>query len=349
MAEVLAYIKSNQYVFAGVILAGSLLAGLVVDLIVIGVLRRLARKTRTDLDDRIIATIKKPVFLTALLIGLYYALGKVTPSETARYIADGLLTTLIVLMWMVAGIRVGKAVLEVLSARAESGKIVQPRTLPLFDILIKITVVGGAAYGMMLAWEVDVTAWLASAGILGIAIGFAAKDTLANFFSGIFILADAPYKIGDFIVLASGERGRVTDIGIRTTRLMTRDDIQIIVPNAAIANAKIINESGGREDDEMRRVRVDVGVAYGSDIDQVRAVLEDIADKSAHLQQDPSPSVRMRAFGASSLDFQLRGWIKEPSLHGKAVDELLTQIYKRFNAEGIEIPFPQQDVHLRKE
>ena len=188
------------------------------------------------------------------------------------------------------------------------------------------------------------TAWLASAGILGIAIGFAAKDTLANLFSGIFILADAPYKIGDFILLDSGERGQVTEIGIRSTRILTRDDIEIIIPNAAIANAKIVNESGGPY--SKARVRVNVGVAYGSDIDRVRAVLEDIGRKSEFLVDDPAPRVRFRELGESSLNFQLLGWVAEPVQRGVALDELYTAVYKRFAEENITIPFPQRDVHL---
>ncbi|OQW99996.1 MAG: hypothetical protein BWK74_00755 [Desulfobacteraceae bacterium A6] len=92
----------------------------------------------------------------------------------------------------------------------------------------------------------DLTAWVASAGIIGLALSFAAKDTLANLFSGVFILADAPYKIGDFIVLDSGERGEVTNIGIRSTRLLTRSDIEITVPNSIMGNTRIINEAGGR-------------------------------------------------------------------------------------------------------
>ena len=349
MAGILEYIRSHPLVLASVIVASSLLAGVIVDLIVIQVLRRLASKTKTDVDDKIIAALKKPVFLTVVLIGIGAAFHVVTQNETVRYVGDSLASTVIVILWAGVGLSIAKALLTALARRAETGGLVQPRTLPVFEIAIKILVFGGAAYGLMKSWDVDVTAWLASAGILGIAIGFAAKDTLANLFSGIFIIADAPYKIGDFIVLGSGERGRVTDIGIRTTRMITRDDLQIIMPNAVMANAKIINESGGRDTDEMRRVRVDVGVAYGSDIDKVRAVLEDIAEKSVYLVSDPKPNVRMRAFGASSLEFQLRGWIEEPVLHGRAVDELLTQIYKRFNAEGIEIPFPQTDVHLKKD
>jgi small-conductance mechanosensitive channel len=119
------------------------------------------------------------------------------------------------------------------------------------------------------------TAWLASAGIVGIAVGFAAKDTLANLFSGVFIMADAPYKIGDYVVLDTGERGEITHIGIRSTRMRTRDDVEVTVPNSIMGNTKIINESGGPY--EKYRIRVKVGVAYGSDIDQVEQLLMEIA------------------------------------------------------------------------
>jgi small-conductance mechanosensitive channel len=217
--------------------------------------------------------------------------------------------------------------------------------LPLFDITAKTLIVGSAAWGVLITWSVDVTAWLASAGILGIAIGFAAKDTLANLFSGIFILADAPYKLGDYVVLDSGERGQVTEIGMRSTRILTRDDIQIIIPNAAIGAAKIVNESGGPH--VKRRVRIAVGVAYGSDVERVKAVLLDVALKSYHLVNLPAPRVRFRAFGNSSLDFELLGWIDEPEARGRAVDELNTAIYHRFQEENIEIPFPQRDLHIK--
>lgn len=103
--------------------------------------------------------------------------------------------------------------------------------------LMIIVVTALAVYFVFLAWQIDVTAWMASAGILGLAVSFAAKDTLANLFSGVFIVADAPYKLGDFIVLDSGERGEVTHIGIRSTRLLTRDDVEVTVPNSIMGNA----------------------------------------------------------------------------------------------------------------
>ncbi len=347
MSRVIELVQSNTYLLALIILVGSLVAAVIINFVTTRVLTYLTRKTKTLVDDQIVAAIQRPLFFSVVFIGTSLSLGSLHTSASVKNIVDTILVTLAIFIWARAGSRIGKTILDLASRQAGDHKFIHPRTIPLFDILIKTLLFGGAAYGILLAWNVDVTAWLASAGIIGIAIGFAAKDTLANLFSGIFILADAPYKIGDFILLDSGERGKVTDIGIRSTRLLTRDDIQIIVPNAAIGNSKIVNETGGPSQKE--RVRVKVGVAYGSDIDKVREVLLDVAAKSAYLQKDPEPRVRFRQFGESSLLFQLMGWIKEPLLRGRALDELNTQVYKRFTKEGITIPFPQRDVHMKKD
>jgi small-conductance mechanosensitive channel len=222
---------------------------------------------------------------------------------------------------------------------------IQPQTLPLFDILVKVVVVGGALYFAFLAWDINVTGWLASAGIVGIAVGFAAKDTLANLFAGIFILADAPYKLGDFVLLEDGLRGKVTDIGIRSTRILTRDDIEITVPNALIANSKIVNETGGPHAKE--RVRITVSVAYGSNVAQVRELLRQCADGVDHVCGEPAPRVRFREMGDSGLIFQLLAWIDEPVLRGRVVDELNTRVYDTLNEAGVEIPYPKRDVYIK--
>ncbi len=347
MSKAIELVQSNPYLLALIILIGSVLLAVIVNFITTRVLTYLARKTKTMVDDEIVAAIEKPLFFSVVFIGAGFSLGALNPTASIKSIVNKILITLAILIWARAGGRIGKAFLDLASRRAGEHNFVQTRTIPLFDILIKTLLFGGVAYGVLLAWNVDVTAWLASAGIIGIAIGFAAKDTLANLFSGIFILADTPYKIGDYVLLDTGERGQVTDIGIRSTRLLTRDDIQIIVPNAAIGNAKIVNETGGPSKKE--RVRVKVGVAYGSDIDKVREVLLDVASTSQYVQKEPEPRVRFRQFGESALQFQLMGWIEEPRLRGRALDELNTQVYKRFGKEGIKIPFPQRDVHMKKD
>jgi small-conductance mechanosensitive channel len=199
----------------------------------------------------------------------------------------------------------------------------------------------------MALWGIDGTAWLASAGVIGIAVGFAARDTLANLISGVSIVADAPYKLGDYIVLDSGERGIVTGLGMRSTRLLTRDDVEVSIPNAVMGNAKITNECGGPG--IKHRIRVPVGVAYGTDTSKVVSLLEQLAQDSELLVDLPTPRVRMRAFGESALEFELLGWISHSELRGRAVHELLMAIDRRFRDEGIVIPFPQRDLHVRTE
>jgi len=255
------------------------------------------------------------------------------------------LVTLLILQLMRSGMRAARVGLELLGALRDRFPIVEERTMPLFDLLANVVIIGIAAYALLMVWNIDPTAWLASAGVIGIAVGFAARETLANLFAGFFIIADAPYKVGDYIVFDTGERGEVTKVGMRSTRILTRDDVEVIMPNSAMANAKVVNESGGRW--EQFRIRVKVGVAYGSDVDELVGLLERIALDHDTVVQEPKPRVRMRGFGDSSLDFELLCWVRQPALRGLVTHQLYMKIYKELNAAGIEIPFPQRDVWMR--
>ncbi len=335
---------------AAVTIVVALLLAAFVDLVFRRVVSRLTQRTRTDVDDRIAAMLRGPIAATVVIIGAWIAIVLVAPSGWIVDVSRSLLVTVAVFHWFLVLWRLSRLVLEVLAglvANRETG-LFQPRTQPAFEVTAKAVLLGGGSYFLLLAWGVDVTGWLASAGIVGIAVGFAAKDTLANLFAGVFILADAPYKPGDYLVLDSGERGRVVEIGLRSTRLQTRDEIEIIIPNSVMANARIKNESGGPY--ERERLRVAVGVAYGSDIDHVREVLLDVAATTGEIIRDDDdvcPRVRLRAFGASSLDFELLVWIAKPELRGRVLDQLNTAVYKRFGADGIEIPYAKRDVYIR--
>ena len=190
----------------------------------------------------------------------------------------------------------------------------------------------------------SLTAVFASAGIVGIGVALAARETLANFFGGISIFLDRPFRSGDYIVLDTGERGQVVEIGLRSTRIVTRDDIQISIPNSLITNNKVINESAP----QMRfRVRIKVGVAYGSNVDQVEETLLSVAGQNNMVALVPEPRVRFRQFGDSALEFELLCWARRPEDRGLLIHGLNHQIYKAFEAVQIEIPFPQRDVHLK--
>ncbi len=253
--------------------------------------------------------------------------------------------TIAIVIWYGFFFNVIQIVLGALSKGVGKKKL-HESMLPLFNNAFKVALLALAVYFIFLAWRIDVTAWLASAGIVGLALSFAAKDTLSNLFAGVSIVADAPYKTGDFILLDTGERGMVSHIGLRSTRILTRDDIEITIPNGIIGNSKIVNEAGGPT--EKHRIRIPVGVAYGSDLDIVIATLAAVASDHAEVCKSPEPRVRFRCFGDSSLDFELLCWIDRPVNRGRMIHELNCAVYRSFQTAGIEIPFPQRDVHLRK-
>jgi len=309
------------------------------------VLMKVASKTSTQADDHLVEYVTSPLVLTTVTLALMMVVSLYKLPQGLHDATLSFLATILLFSWLRAGLRMARVLLELVASYRHRFEIVQERTIPLFDMTIKILLVGFGAYAFLLIWGINPTAWLASAGVIGIAVGFAAKDSLANLFSGIFIVADAPYKIGDYIVLDTGERGVVTNLGMRSTRLVTRDDVEVTVPNAVIANAKIINESGGPW--VKHRIRIPVGVAYGSDVDEVCSVLEEVARSVPEVVKIPAARVRMRALGNSSLDFELLTWIDHPELRGRVRHQLLIDIYKTFNAKGIGIPFPQRDIHVR--
>lgn len=337
----------DQYpALGGLVIAGVFfLAAFFIRSVVLRVLEKMAKKSGSHFDDQIIQELRKPLFTTIVFFGFCMAT-KATQLPFGTDTLINIFVSVIIGSWMRASFALSTTILEALARNHHRFPIVDKHTVPLLDLSIKLVVLLVGSYCLLMIWGVNPMGWLASAGIVGIAVGFAAKDTLANLFSGFFILVDAPYKIGDYVNLDSGERGRVTRIGLRSTRLLSRDDIEITLPNALIANAKIVNESGGLN--SKIRIRLPVGVAYGSDIDQVCEVLQKVADLHPEICADPLPRVRMRGFGTSSLDFEVLGWIVNPEDRGRIIHEMLVAIYKALAQEGIEIPFTKQDVYVKE-
>lgn len=308
-------------------------------------LERILLRTESKIDNHIVLHLRKPIFTTLLYFGFALAT-EASGIEFGRETLINLFLSVIVVSWIRASFIFSTSLLTTLSDNELRFSIVESQTVPMLDLTIKLIVILLGSYSLLIIWGINPMGWLASAGIVGIAVGFAAKDTLANLFSGFFILIDRPYKIGDYINLDSGERGRVTHVGLRSSRILTRDDIEIIVPNALIANGKIVNESGGPA--LTIRTKLMVGVAYGSNVDKVCDILEQIAREHSEVVGDPYPRVRMRGFGPSSLDFELQAWIEKPENRGRIQHDLFMAIYKAFAKEGIEIPYNKTDVYIKE-
>jgi len=324
----------------------TMVLALLVRLAVFPLLARASRRSETRLDDIVVERLRGPSIATVVLAGVAWSVLWLDSGSPLHFLAVGVLKTLGIVIWAVVLAGIGTMLLEAGSRRAGDQGALQTKTLPLFVMIWKVVIYGLAFYFLLAAWHINVTTWLASAGVVGIAVGFAAKDTLANLFAGVFILADAPFKIGDYIVIDDVTRGEVTDVGLRSSRLLTRDDVEVTVPNAIIGNAKIINETGGPSD--KMRVRIPVSVAYGSDVDRVRELLLGCVEGVAHVVGVPEPRVRFRLLGNSGLEFQLSCWVEEPALRGRVVDALTDRVYKALGEAGVEIPYPKQDVYVKE-
>lgn len=345
LVERLDALTTDTTLQAFLVLSASFVLAFLVEVLFRGVLQIFVQNTKTHLDDIIVANLRRPIFLSVIFVGLGIAVALLEPHTWFDFIVNAGLISVAILLWTGALIRISGAVLRHLCDRPEATGVLQPRTLPLFTMLAKIFLASAAVYAIMVAWALDLTGWLASAGIVGIAVGFAAKDSLANLFAGVFIIADAPYKLGDYIMFEDGLRGRVTEIGLRATRILTRDDIEINIPNQIIGNSRVVNESAGPH--EKERVLVNVSAAYGADIDVVRKVLLECPKAQPYVCEQPAPYVLFRSFGASGLDFSLCVWIQQPRHKEDVIDNLNTRIYKAFAAAGLEIPYSKHDVYIK--
>lgn len=337
-------ISTNSVIQLFIILGGTWTLAVLSDKLFLAWLRKVIAKK--DQQNPLVTTKRSALFYSVMLLGLSIIIHLLKLPESVHQISQSILATMAILVWVRFLYRMTRFFLRGMAKAADGTHLVNSKSLPMFENTAFIFAIVSAFYFIFVSWNIDMTAWLASAGIIGIAVGFAAKDTLANLFSGLFIMADSPYNIGDMVVLDSGERGEITKIGIRSTRMKTRDDAEITIPNSIMGNTKILNESGGHH--RKSRICVQVGIAYGSDIDKVRTLLMEIAQSAESLCQDPEPRVRFRRFGASGLDFELLCWIEEQSLRGRIIDDLNCTIYKRFAAESIEIPYTKQDLYIKE-
>jgi len=333
---------------AAVLVLSGLLGAILFELLVRRVVMRLVRSTETPLDDALLGILRHPLAGTALLWSLLRAVAVLNPATWIRSLIEGALETTLIIVWARVALRLAHFFLETV-ARPDgpTNFHIHPRSVPVFDFVVKLGVWALAAYLGLAAWRIDATAAVASFGIVGIAAGFAAQQSLANLFAGVLIIADAPYQIGDMLQLESGDRGEVVEIGIRSTRLLTTDGVEIIVPNSIMANTKVVNETGGPI--RPRRVRVPIGVGYGADLQHVKKVLVDAVSAVPNVLSTPPgapPRASVKAFGPSSVDLEVIVWLAEARDLSTFMDAVNIAIYDAINEAGLEIPFPKRDVYL---
>ena len=293
--------------------AGFLLLAVIVDVVAGLLLRHAFRQWPAQSGEQLVRAARQPVFSSILLLGLLIALSAFDLGEGVERRLDAIVDTLLILIWVVFGVRATGVILAGLGRRQPPPAFAQPTTATLMRNTMVVVLGLAGIYGILLAWDVNVTGLVASAGILGLALSFAAQDTLGNLIAGISILTDKPYGIGDYIVLDSGERGAVTHIGLRSTRLLTRDDVEVSIPNGVMGKAKIVNESGSPQRKYRLRVPISRGLwlrhrpGHGPDARHCECAPAGVPRSGA---PDAAPPVRQ--FGARVRDAVLDRGPRQP-------------------------------------
>jgi small-conductance mechanosensitive channel len=324
-----------------VVVALSLVGALFVEFVVVGLVKRVVYGTESQLDEIVFEEVRWPTVTTVALGGVFLltqtenAVNVAWSRELELFFGKPALSILVLLWARALNRTVNRFVGEV---KATSQRF---EFAPVFSNVFTLVMVVGALFFVLSIWNVEITPLLGAAGVAGIAVGFAAKDTVANFFGGLALYFDDTYKIGDYVVLDSGEAGTVVKVGVRSTTLMTRDEVLVTVPNSVLNNARITNQSAP---ETRKRVRVPIGVAYGTDVDQFEELVLDVAAAEDRIIEKPRPRMRFREFGDSALQYELLCWVRSPADENKALHKLNRTIYKRLNEAGIEIPYPKQDV-----
>ena len=196
---------------------------------------------------------------------------------------------------------------------------------------------------------VNVMPFIAGAGVAGVAIGFAAKDTLSNLIAGILLIIDRPFEVGDRIEVWSAPSGSSTwgdviDIGLRATKIKTTDNIVIIIPNNEIMLRDIINYT---TISEKIRVRININIAYEADMRKAKDIILEVAKSTEWVADDPLPKVVVRKFGESAVDLQLRVWIHNARKRMSTISHITDTVKERFDELGIKIPYPRREVFVR--
>lgn len=306
----------------------------------------LAQRTKTELDDHIIEAARLPAYWTLVTAVTHAAIGWLdflpagwrATTDKLFFVAYALIA--FVLLWrLIASLFewYGKE----LASRTDTD--LDEQLLPIVRRIVLLALAIVVLSMVLQRFNVQVTGLVATLGIGSLAIALAAQASLSDIFSGFVIMVDRPYRIGDRIELQDlGTWGDVTDIGLRSTRIRTRDNRMVIIPNSVIGKSLIINHS---YPDSHYRIEVNVGIAYGSDIEKARQIMVDSAQAVEGVRQENPVEALFIEMGDSALLFRIRIWIQSYTDTRRIVDRVNTAVYEALTEAGVEIPFPQMDVH----
>lgn len=335
-----------QYVItAGILIAGLIFSKSITNFILNRIVKRFAKMTKTSLDDYLIEAVRSPLRWELVVFIFQFTIKKMfILDEIQSQYVENIVFGFYVLIGVVLSIRVINSLaswyLEVVSPNTESDLDTQ-----LIPFLRRIVVIVIMAIGLIIYlsyFDIEVSGLVTTLGIGSLAIALAAQATLSDTISGFMIMIDRPFRIGDRIEIeVLNTWGDVVDIGLRSTRIRTRDNRMVVVPNSEIAKNLIVNHSFP---DSQYRIQIEIGVAYGTDIEKARKIMIETVEKVDGVIPSQPVEALFLEFGDSALIFRVRWWIDSYFDTRRIFDKVNTALYKKLQEAEIEIPFPQQEV-----
>jgi len=310
-------------------------------------LKNFTKRTKTDVDDKIIKKAITPLTITIFLLAIKIPLNELPLGESTEIIVARIISSIIITVigYLIYAL-FDLVIVGAWESFAKKSKTNLDESLTsLVHTILRIAIIILVVLYLLDLWGIEIGPLLAGLGLAGLAVALALQPVLANIFSGISMILDKSLKVGDLIYLDATTRGKVEKIGLRSTKIRTFDNEWIIVPNTKLAESQIQNIA---LPEPKSRAIIPFGVAYGSKIDQVKKIVIKELKSLKGVSKDPEPFVRFIEMGASSLNFNAYFYVDNFENRASAKDEANTKIYNALNKAKIEIPFPQLDVHTKK-
>lgn len=329
---------------AGILVVGSILTILVY--IISSPVARVINRYSEELEkDELVRIIRPPLTFSTIATVIWTTTQAVQIPNTASSIVDSVLLTVVIILWTRFLYFIGRELIKsVISYRYDNDLVpIMLNVWTLFSIIIGILFI-------FKAWNVDITPILASAGVIGIVVGLAARETISNFFGSVALYADNTYQRGDYIKIDGAEaEGFVEKISIRSTQLKTVQNNTVTIPNSELHKSVIENRS---EPTNSHRIEIEVGVSYNEKPDEVKEIIEDTVDNflsSSNFGISESVSnykVLTKSFDDSAIVYRIFVWIEYPYQEPIARDRIQRVIYNRLKKEDMTIPYPQRTIHM---
>ena len=329
----------QTWTIALAILIGSIILSWLVGFVLNMLSKRYFSKTKTHLDDVLVGAVKTPVRIAIIVAGVQFALkqvdiisdSKLQDSIESFFFAAYLLIIYAALLRLITSLASWYAEDVALKTETE----LDDKFLSFFRALANVMVTVIVIIILLGRFGIELSALVTTLGIGTLAVALAAQETLSDIISGFIIMIDQPFNVGDRVeILDIDTWGDVTEIGLRSTRVLTRDNRMVAIPNSVIGKGLVVNYS---DPSTVYRVQTHIGVSYGTDLEKARYVMKEAIRAQEWVMKDQPIEALMLEFGGSAMIFRVRCWIEHYVEKRRAIDRMNTALYHAVNAEGIEI------------